>query len=376
LYEYNFGRLAEYAASSAQRLAWAEERLRRDLALGRHWREMLAAARDGEETFELVDGDFRAQMGLARRREELQMRPDEMFRQIRSPALALAGANDMNVPPEHAARAAAIMRKAGNAHATSVLVHDADHSFQETAADADLRLRERYTFDSFRRPYQPRAYREILAWLHEHVPTSADVDGSGVDAVVDTPAVRAESETEIDDKTETTPRRVQLAPGVEIVEDITDAEETAAVETLEGRIGPLLLAEECQAHFIDMPGGMYVEEHPHRTESIIYTVRGRWVLCSRGRRHLMKPGTLFRFGKNVPTGYETPFDENAFILIFKGDRTTKVEREFIEYLQGLAERLKKEQAAGVPFLLKDLPKDHAARAFARKLNPRFDGDND
>jgi quercetin dioxygenase-like cupin family protein len=156
-----------------------------------------------------------------------------------------------------------------------------------------------------------------------------------------------------------------------MVEDITDAKQTAAVETLEGRIGPLLLGEGSQAHFIDMPGGMYCEEHPHSTESIIYTVRGRWVLCSGGRRQLMKPGTLFHFAVNTPTGYEVPFEEGAYILIFKGRRTTEKEEDFIKYLKGLAQRLKREQQAGIPYLLKDLPKDHAALKFASDLNPSF-----
>ena len=42
------------------------------------------------------------------------------------------------------------------------------------------------------------------------------------------------------------------------------------------------------------------------------------------------------------------------------------------YLKGITERLKKEQQAGVPYLLKDLPTDHAAIQFAKKANPDFD----
>jgi hypothetical protein len=49
-----------------------------------------------------------------------------------------------------------------------------------------------------------------------------------------------------------------------------------------------------------------------------------------------------------------------------------VEKEFIEYLQGMAERLKKEQTNGTPFLLKDLPADHPARKFAREINEGFE----
>jgi quercetin dioxygenase-like cupin family protein len=143
------------------------------------------------------------------------------------------------------------------------------------------------------------------------------------------------------------------------------------VRTLEGQIGPLLLGQNCQAHFIDMPAGMYCEEHPHSNESIIYTVRGQWVLCSQGRRQVMKPGTLFHFAPNTPTGYEVPFPEDAFILIFKGQRLTEKEADFIHYLQGLAKRLQSEHKAGVPYLLSDLPPDHPAIRFAREINPGF-----
>jgi uncharacterized cupin superfamily protein len=120
-----------------------------------------------------------------------------------------------------------------------------------------------------------------------------------------------------------------------------------------------------------MPSGMFVREHPHSSESIIYTVRGPWVLCSKDRRQLMKPGSLFRFAAGAPTGYEVPFAESAFILIFKGARLSKDEKEFIDYLKGMAERVKKEQKTGVPYLLTDLPEGHAGRAFGAKVNPNF-----
>lgn len=171
--------------------------------------------------------------------------------------------------------------------------------------------------------------------------------------------------------TATTPERLNLAPGVTIVEEIADPSRTAGVETLEGRIGPLLLAQGCQAHFIDMPPGLFLAEHPHSTESIIYTVRGKWVLCSGGNRRLMRPGSLFWFGRDVPTGYEVPFDEPAYILIFKGERSSASEGEFIGYLQGLAERLQSQHGGGTPFLLSELPDDHPAVEFARQVNPQW-----
>jgi pimeloyl-ACP methyl ester carboxylesterase/quercetin dioxygenase-like cupin family protein len=369
MYEYNFGRLLKYADSSPERKAWAEEHARRDLAIGRHYQAMLEAAAAGKQNFELVDGDVRMKMGLARRQEELKFPPDATFRHIQAPALALAGQKDMNVPPHHAARIVQIIYAAGNTNVASYLIPGADHSFQLVPEDAGVAFRERYTFESFKHPYVAHVYSALLAWLDKTVPSPAATRARGPSLAA---GQRAVLKPEVDLTTDSTPERLQLAPGIEIIDDVMDKTKTAGVETLEGRIGPLLLAESCQTHFIDMPVGMFLEEHPHSSESIIYTVRGRWVLCSQGRRRLMKPGSLFRFAANISTGYEMPFDEPAYLLIFKGDRTTRVEKDFIDYLRGLAERLKREQQSGVPFLLKELPADHPARAFARQVNPAFE----
>lgn len=390
LYEYNFGRLATYVHDSPDRLAWAERHCRLDLALGRRFPEMLAAAAAGQASFELVDGDFRQTMGgLARRREELKLSPAAAFRAIRAPALALAGEFDLNVPPEHAQQAVKLMREAGNERAESKLIAGVDHSFQRSASDAEVRWRERYELTSFRRPYDSRAYHAALTWLEQRVPTSGETHAEQIEqaasrptpeprpsgtALLPMPGLRAQETPELDPVTDVAPERLQLAPGIEIIADVTDRAKTAGVETLEGRIGPLLLGSGSQAHFIEMAGGMYVEEHPHSSESLIYTVRGQWVLCSAGRRQVMKPGSLFRFAPNTPTGYEVPFRDSAFILIFKGDRVTKSEAEFIKYLETMAERLKREQVAGVPYLLRDLKPGHPALKFGAKVNPRFDAE--
>jgi pimeloyl-ACP methyl ester carboxylesterase/quercetin dioxygenase-like cupin family protein len=380
LYEYSFGRLVQYAAASPENLAWAKDKVPYELALGRHYRAMLAAAEAGESEYSADDDGFAFRIGgLVRRREELSLRPDAMFRHIKAPALAIAGQLDRNVPPEHAERGARIMQEADNQGATHRVIDGLDHSFQQAAPDEETQIRERYELTSFHRPYSPKAYRAALEWLYEKFPTEAESHDEQIEQIAAraTPLpkdayFRAQQAPEIDPVTETTPRRIQLAPGIEIVPDITDRNQTAGVETLEGRIGPLLLGEGSQAHFIEMQGGMFVAEHPHASESILYTVRGQWVLCSHGRRQLMKPGTLFRFAANVPTGYEVPFDEPALLLIFKGDRLTKEEKEFMDYLKGMAGSLEKEHSEGVPYLLSDLPAGHPARLFAKEVNSKFD----
>ncbi|MCC6421121.1 MAG: alpha/beta fold hydrolase, partial [Gemmataceae bacterium] len=371
IYEYNFAPLVKYADSAPEHRAWVEKELRFELALGKGYKDMFAAAKKGEKTFELVDGDYKKSVDLRRRQEEVKMPPDEMFRHIQAPALALSGDKDMNVPPSHAATIVSVMRKAGNHATTCVVLPGVDHSFQKVPADEALRFRERYDFTSFRREYDPRLYKAGGAWLDQTLAKKTALATPIGKEIPEPFARRGVAEVEKAPRTESTPARTYLAPGVQIVEDIADKKQTAGVETLEGRIGPLLMGQDCQAHFIDMPAGMYCEEDPHSAESIIYTVRGSWVLCSKGRRQVMKPGSLFHFAANTPTGYEVPFAEDAYILILKGRRLTRSEQEFIDYLKGLANRLKREQQAGVPYLLKDLPADHAALKFAKEVNPAY-----
>ena len=166
---------------------------------------------------------------------------------------------------------------------------------------------------------------------------------------------------------ESTSLRIIHWAGIQVVEDITDSDRNPGIETLEGRIGPLLKGDGSQAHFIEMPPDLYCEEHSHVTESLIFTVKGDWVLCSSGRRQLMKSGSLFWFKAGTPTGYEVPFTEPAFILIFKGARDEMDDQGFLEYLRTLKQRLEKSHAKGSPFKMSELCQDHPARVFARSL---------
>lgn len=357
IFAFNHGRFAQYVAGDPRNEQWArDQKLERYIAFGRAWPRMFEAARKREPAWELEEGNFRETVPLARRTEELDFPPDEMFRHIRGPALAVAGARDRNVPPHHAAEAVAIMQRAGNLQTQSAVIPEADHNFQIAPADEDAAIRERFTFASFSNPYHSGLDQTVLTWLHQYVPAER---------------VRELATPELELQTADSPERLHLAAGVTVIEDILDESKTPGVETLEGRIGPLLRAPGMRAHFIDMPAGLFLEEHPHAKGSIIYTVRGRWGLKSHGRWRLMQPGSLYWFGDDVPTGFQVPFATNAFLLIFKavpGER----DAAFMDYLRGLAGRLLVEQAEGTPFRLADLPPGHPALDFAREVNPDFD----
>jgi quercetin dioxygenase-like cupin family protein len=153
--------------------------------------------------------------------------------------------------------------------------------------------------------------------------------------------------------------------GIAFVRDIFNQ---PGVETLEGKIGPLLGAARGACHFITLNPGQYLDEHPHAKESLIYAAKGDFVLCSQGQRWHVREGTVFWFGDDVPTGWETPFAEPATILIWKSEpRDADGDREFFKYLEKMAAGLEEEHASGTPFRLDELPQDHPARVFARSL---------
>lgn len=162
------------------------------------------------------------------------------------------------------------------------------------------------------------------------------------------------------------PNILRPAWGIQIVDDIG---KQPAVETIEGRVGLLLQGEASRAHFFEMPPHSFTAEHTHPNETIIYTVRGQWVLCSNDTRTLMRAGSIFLFAPNRSTGYEVPFEEPATILIFTSGTPTTA-KSFIDYLQNtMAPALEREHAEGNPFFLHELAADHPARVFARQVNP-------
>lgn len=180
-------------------------------------------------------------------------------------------------------------------------------------------------------------------------------------------------EAKVVEATDFAPEYIQHATNVEIIEDIRDAlESPSATFTHEGYFGPLLFGEEMRAFYIRLEPGMFLAEHPHPTESLVYTVSGRWVLCSEGKRQVMKAGTLFHFGSNTPTGWEAPFPEGAFLLIVKRMEEGENYEAYTKDIRNLAKQLDEEKKAGSVFYYDELGPDHPAILFAREHNPDFD----
>ena len=144
------------------------------------------------------------------------------------------------------------------------------------------------------------------------------------------------------------------------------------IDTVEGTMVPLLTGQAIRSHIIVMHPGQYCDAHPHETESIIFTVSGRWVFCTHENgeevRTVINQNDLFHFPGGVPTGFETPFDEPAVILIVKsGDETYQEMAAGIDRARVMME---KAASDGEPFYYRDLDPDHPARVYARDVSGR------
>jgi len=150
---------------------------------------------------------------------------------------------------------------------------------------------------------------------------------------------------------------------------LRDIRTAPGVETLEGRMVPLMAGIGIRSHIIEMSPGQYCYPHPHPTESLIYTLSGRWVFCTTENdqevRIVINAGDLFHFVPDVPTGFETPFDETAVILIFKGDPGTY--EEMHAGMTAARDELAHDAAGGSPYTYAELPADHPARVFGAEV---------
>lgn len=173
--------------------------------------------------------------------------------------------------------------------------------------------------------------------------------------------------------TDVAPEYIQHATGVEIIPDLRAGLQTPSnTFTHEGNFGPLLFGQRIRSFYIRLEPGMFLAEHPHPTESLVFTVSGRWVLASEGKRQVMEAGSTFHFGDNIPTGWEAPFPEGALLYIVKTLEPGENYGSYTLDLRNMAQQLDQEMSQGSVFYYHQLPADHEAIRFAREHNPDFD----
>lgn len=169
------------------------------------------------------------------------------------------------------------------------------------------------------------------------------------------------------------PEYVQLATNVEVIPNVDAVSKSALpILTHEGAFSPLLYTENNRAYLIELKPGMFLAEHPHATGSMIYTVRGKWVLASEGKRQVMEAGSLFRFGDGMPTGWEAPFGEGALLMIVKDKESGDDYAKFNAGIKSTQVEVDKDRKSGTPYYFNELKPDHEAIKFARSVNPNFD----
>lgn len=156
--------------------------------------------------------------------------------------------------------------------------------------------------------------------------------------------------------------------GITVIDNIDDSTVRPGMEMPEGRIGYLLKGIFTSVDYLELPPDLFFSEVPCNYERIMYTVRGKWVLCSEGRRRILEAGTLCRIGAGIPAGYEVPFDNASLLLVFRASGNASDEEQLVDYYTDLALRAKKMQCAGTVLRISRLSEGHPARIFASGLD--------
>jgi dipeptidyl aminopeptidase/acylaminoacyl peptidase len=166
---FNYGRVAVYCALGQEARQWVEQVAPMAYKMSQHWPELVAAARRGDEEYKAGEGDWAYRVTLRRYHQELEYQPAEQFRHIQKPTLVIQGDKDMNVPPGDCYQVARALKQAGNDQVTLVIVPGADHSMQMAPADIESRIRERISFESFKRPYSDIFLNSLSEWIHQTI---------------------------------------------------------------------------------------------------------------------------------------------------------------------------------------------------------------
>lgn len=162
---FNYRRVVEYASKSPESLQWVEENDPLGLIVGLNLQSMMERAMMGEVEHSF---SYKGKTWIIRHDPICYLpdhAPKDQFKYIQKPVLVIHGACDLNVPVEDAFMIERDLKDHGNNNVELVLIPDADHSFQQIAESYDLRLRERMSLESFRRPYREEYFMAVVSFL-------------------------------------------------------------------------------------------------------------------------------------------------------------------------------------------------------------------
>ncbi len=164
---FNYDRVARYARSCPENLAWVEENDLWSLIIGLNLDKIEKAAMEGRTVHDLV---YKGKTWKLHHDPSCYLpenAPSSQFRHIKKPALIVHGEYDLNVPVEDAVSLRDYLEKRGNKEVEMAIIPGVDHSFQEVPDDGDLRLRERMSLESFHRPYSSTYFQVLEDFLRK-----------------------------------------------------------------------------------------------------------------------------------------------------------------------------------------------------------------
>jgi dipeptidyl aminopeptidase/acylaminoacyl peptidase len=153
LIDFNSTRAREYRDRGPDEAAWLRSNAPRELESAAAGPGLVEALQAGRTTVAFDGPEGRVERSLDDLAFDVAYPPAEQFRYIACPTLVLHAADDLNVPPEDCFATVQSLWEAGNRDVELRLLPGADHSFQATPENRDERLRERMSFESFRRPF-------------------------------------------------------------------------------------------------------------------------------------------------------------------------------------------------------------------------------
>jgi pimeloyl-ACP methyl ester carboxylesterase len=133
------------------------------------WREVLAAAKRGDDYYDGGEGNLAFRQYLGRLKQELAHPLYGKFRYVQKPTLVIHGVRDENITHEEAFKIFDELKEAGNRQVTLVIVPGADHSMHIAPpdTDAETHLRERLSRLSYRHPFSEFFIRALIGWMKD-----------------------------------------------------------------------------------------------------------------------------------------------------------------------------------------------------------------
>lgn len=162
LLEFNASRAREYWERGEAEREWMWAQARREYESAVTGPALVAAIGNGCDSIRVEDSRGIFERSLDGLRYDIDQPPAQQFKWLTCPCLVLHGADDLNVPVTDVFDTVQALWAAGNRNVELTVLARADHSMQATPPEKETRLRERMSFQSFRRPFVER-YPAVVA---------------------------------------------------------------------------------------------------------------------------------------------------------------------------------------------------------------------